>query len=195
MMPTNKTGHSGSSGQGRQGRGGSNHRQPDRGLSTRSLALSAMLAALALIFSYVEALIPLPVPVPGIKLGIANLVIVMAIYKLGFRYAFTINCVRIVIAGLLFSGVFGMIYSFAGGILSLLVMYLLQRTGWFSMVGVSMAGGVAHNLGQLITASLLVQSVRMMSYFSILLFSGLISGIFIGVLASLIYRRLPDLQV
>ena len=146
--------------------------------STRRLALSAMLAALALIFSYVEALIPLPVPVPGIKLGIANLVIVMAIYKLGFRYAFTINCVRIFIAGLLFSGVFGMIYSFAGGVLSLLVMYLLQRTGWFSMVGVSMAGGVAHNLGQLITASLLVQS-----------------GILIGVLASLIYRRLPDLQV
>ena len=163
--------------------------------STRRLALSAMLAALALIFSYVEALIPLPVPVPGIKLGIANLVIVMAIYKLGFRYAFTINCVRIFIAGLLFSGVFGMIYSFAGGVLSLLVMYLLQRTGWFSMVGVSMAGGVVHNLGQLITASLLVQSVRMMSYFSILLFSGLISGILIGVLASLTYRRLPDLQV
>lgn len=193
MAAPNKTGHSGSSGQGRQDR--SNHRQPDRSLSTRRLALSAMLAALALIFSYVEVLIPLPVPVPGIKLGIANLVIVMAIYKLGFRYAFTINCVRIAIAGLLFSGVFGMLYSFAGGILSLLVMYLLQRTGWFSMVGVSMAGGVAHNLGQLVTASLLVQSVRMMSYFSILLFSGLISGILIGVLASLIYRRLPDLQV
>lgn len=167
----------------------------DPGLSTRRLALSAMLAALALIFSYVEALIPLPVPVPGIKLGIANLVIVMAVYKLGFRYAFTINCVRIVIAGLLFSGVFGMIYSFAGGILSLLVMDLLRRTGWFSMVGVSMAGGVVHNLGQLITASLLVESVRMMSYFSILLFSGLISGILIGVLASLIYRRLPHLKV
>ena len=191
-MAPNKTRNSGQS---RQNRNRSNRSRPDRGLSTRRLALSAMLAALALIFSYVEALIPLPVPVPGIKLGIANLVIVMAIYKLGFRYAFTINCVRIAIAGLLFSGVFGMIYSFAGGVLSLLVMYLLQRTGWFSMVGVSMAGGVAHNLGQLITASLLVQSVRMMSYFSILLFSGLISGILIGVLASLIYRRLPDLQV
>ena len=191
-MAPNKTRNSGQS---RQNRNRSNRSRPDRGLSTRRLALSAMLAALALIFSYVEALIPLPVPVPGIKLGIANLVIVMAIYKLGFRYAFTINCVRIAIAGLLFSGVFGMIYSFAGGVLSLLVMYLLQRTGWFSMVGVSMAGGVAHNLGQLITASLLVQSVRMMSYFSILLFSGLTSGILIGVLASLIYRRLPDLQV
>lgn len=170
-------------------------RPSDRGLATRRLALSAMLAALALIFSYVEAIIPIPVPVPGIKLGIANLVIVMAIYKLGFRYAFTINCIRILIAGLLFSGVFGMIYSFAGGILSITVMYLLYRTGWFSMAGVSMAGGVAHNLGQLITAALLVESVRMMSYFSVLLFSGLISGILIGILASLIYRRLPDMRV
>ena len=171
------------------------NRTADRGLRTRRLALSAMLAALALIFSYVEALIPIPVPVPGIKLGIANLVIVMAIYKLGFRYAFTINCVRIVIAGLLFSGVFGMFYSFAGGILSILIMYLLYKTGWFSMVGVSMAGGVAHNLGQLITACLIVSNVRLMSYFSILLFSGLFSGIAVGVLATLIYRRLPDIRV
>ena len=171
------------------------NRTADRGLRTRRLALSAMLAALALIFSYVEALIPIPVPVPGIKLGIANLVIVMAIYKLGFRYAFTINCVRIVIAGLLFSGVFGMVYSFAGGILSILIMYLLYKTGWFSMVGVSMAGGVAHNLGQLITACLIVSNVRLMSYFSILLFSGLFSGIAVGVLATLIYRRLPDIRV
>ena len=171
------------------------NRTADRGLKTRRLALSAMLAALALIFSYVEALIPIPVPVPGIKLGIANLVIVMAIYKLGFRYAFTINCVRIVIAGLLFSGVFGMFYSFAGGILSIAVMYLLYRTGWFSMIGVSMAGGVAHNLGQLITACLIVSNVRLMSYFSILLFSGLFSGIAVGFLAALIYRRLPDMRV
>ena len=171
------------------------NRTAERGLKTRRLALSAMLAALALIFSYVEALIPIPVPVPGIKLGIANLVIVMAIYKLGFRYAFTINCVRIVIAGLLFSGVFGMFYSFAGGILSILIMYLLYKTGWFSMVGVSMAGGVAHNLGQLITACLIVSNVRLMSYFSILLFSGLFSGIAVGILATLIYRRLPDIRV
>ena len=171
------------------------NRTADRGFKTRRLALSAMLAALALIFSYVEAMIPIPVPVPGIKLGIANLVIVMAIYKLGFRYAFTINCVRIVIAGLLFSGVFGMFYSFAGGILSIAVMYLLYRTGWFSMIGVSMAGGVAHNLGQLITACLIVSNIRLMSYFSILLFSGLFSGIAVGFLAALIYRRLPDMQV
>ena len=119
---------------------------------TKKLAFSAMFAALALIFSYVEVLIPIPVPIPGVKLGIANLVIIIALYRMGFKYAFSINCVRILIAGLLFSGVFGMIYSFAGGILSIIVMFLLKKTGWFSMVGVSMAGGVTHNLGQLICA-------------------------------------------
>jgi len=166
-------------------------RDDSRTERTRRLAFGAMFAALALIFSYVEVLIPVPVPIPGVKLGIANLVILIAIYRMGFRYAFTINCVRIVIAGLLFSGVFGMIYSFAGGILSILVMYGLYRTKLFSMVGVSMAGGVAHNLGQLATACLIVSNIKLMSYFAVLLFSGLISGILIGVLAYIIEKRLP----
>ena len=162
---------------------------------TRLLAVSAMFAALALIFSYIEVLIPLPVPIPGIKLGIANLVVLIAIYRLGFKHAFVINMVRILIAGLLFSGVFGMIYSFAGGILSIIVMYLLYRTGLFSMVGVSMAGGVCHNLGQLLTARVLLSNTAIMSYFPVLLFSGLISGIAIGLLAYVIEKRLPDLRI
>ena len=153
---------------------------------TRLLAISAMFAALALIFSYVEILIPIPVPVPGIKLGLANLVIIIALYRMGFKYAFTINMVRIVAAGLLFSGVFGMIYSLAGGVL-----YLLYRTGLFSMVGVSMAGGVCHNLGQLLTACLLLSNTGILSYFSVLLFSGIISGIAIGIIAYVIEKRLP----
>ena len=98
----------------------------------------------------------------------------------------------IVASGLLFSGVFGMLYSFAGGILSLVVMYGLYRTKLFSMVGVSMAGGVVHNLGQLITACLIVSNIRLMSYFAVLLFSGLISGILIGILAYHIEKRLPS---
>lgn len=161
------------------------------GENTRRLAFGAMFTALALIFSYVEFLIPLPVPVPGIKLGLANLVIIIAIYRMSFKYAFTINCVRIVASGLLFSGVFGMLYSFAGGILSLVVMYVLYRTGRFSMVGISMAGGVMHNLGQLLTACLIVSSISLMSYFAVLLFSGLISGILIGIMAYNIEKRLP----
>ncbi len=157
----------------------------------QSLAFSAMFAALALIFSYIEALIPIPIPVPGVKLGVANLVIIIALYRMGFRRALSINCVRIALAGLLFSGVFGMIYSFAGGVLSLIVMQLLKRTGLFSMVGVSMAGGAIHNLGQLIAACLVVSTPSLMSYFSLLLFTGLIGGILIGILAYTVERRLP----
>lgn len=158
---------------------------------TRKLAFAAMFAALALIFSYVEVLVPIPVPIPGVKLGLANLVILIALYRLGFRYAFAINCVRIVIAGLLFSGVFGMLYSFGGGILSILVMYLLYRMRCFSMVGISMAGGVMHNLGQLLTACAIMSNLSLMSYFAVLFFSGLISGILIGILAYSIEKRLP----
>ncbi len=161
------------------------------GGKVKTLALSAMFATLALIFSYIEVLIPIPIPVPGVKLGVANLVIIIALYRMGFRRALSINCVRIALAGLLFSGVFGMIYSFAGGILSLIVMQLLKRTGLFSMVGVSMAGGVAHNLGQLVAACIVVSTPSLMSYFSVLLFTGLVGGILIGILAYTVEKRLP----
>lgn len=164
-------------------------------LKTKRLALSAILAAMAMILSYIEALIPVPVPVPGIKLGLANLIVIIAIYKLGFKYAFVINCVRIFTAGLLFTGVFGVIYSMAGGILSILVMYALYKTGLFSMVGISMAGGVAHNFGQLATACIIMSNIRLMSYFSVLLFAGMISGILIGIVAYMVTDKLPHLKI
>ena len=171
--------------------------QADRSyaLRTKKLALSAILAALAMILSYVEAMVPMPVPIPGIKLGLANLVILLAIYRLGFKYALAINCIRIFVTGLLFPGVFGILYSLAGGLLSLLVMYLLYRTEIFSMVGVSMAGGVAHNLGQLLTACLIMSNIRLMSYFAVLLFAGIGSGILMGIVAWLVCQRLPHLKI
>ncbi len=171
--------------------------QADRSyaLRTKKLALSAILAALAMILSYVEAMVPMPVPIPGIKLGLANLVILLAIYRLGFKYALAINCIRIFVTGLLFTGVFGILYSLAGGLLSLLVMYLLYRTEIFSMVGVSMAGGVAHNLGQLLTACLIMSNIRLMSYFAVLLFAGIGSGILMGIVAWLVCQRLPHLKI
>ena len=171
--------------------------QADRSyaLRTKKLALSAILAALAMILSYVEAMVPMPVPIPGIKLGLANLVILLAIYRLGFKYALAINCIRRFVTGLLFTGVFGILYSLAGGLLSLLVMYLLYRTEIFSMVGVSMAGGVAHNLGQLLTACLIMSNIRLMSYFAVLLFAGMGSGILMGIVAWLVCQRLPHLKI
>ncbi|MCQ2551333.1 MAG: Gx transporter family protein [Clostridia bacterium] len=161
---------------------------------TKSLALSAVLAALALIFSYVEAMIPPIIPMPGVKLGIANLVIIVALYSIDFKHAFSINIVRILVAGLLFSGLFGMLYSLAGGVLSIIVMGLLKKTDLFSIVGVSMAGGVTHNLGQLIVAALIVENQKMFLYFPILLFSGLVTGILIGIAAHLINNNVSSLK-
>ena len=114
---------------------------------------------------------------------------------IGFKYALAINCIRIFVTGLLFTGVFGILYSLAGGLLSLLVMYLLYRTEIFSMVGVSMAGGVAHNLGQLLTACLIMSNIRLMSYFAVLLFAGMGSGILMGIAAWLVCQRLPHLKI
>lgn len=151
---------------------------------------AAILAALAMIFSYIEAIIPFSIGIPGVKLGIANLVIVIALYKLNFKFAFLINLIRIFMVGFLFTGAFGILYSLAGGILSLFVMVLVNKAKVFSIVGVSLAGGVAHNLGQLITAALIVSNIKIFIYFPVLIFSGLISGIIIGIVAGLILTKL-----
>jgi heptaprenyl diphosphate synthase len=153
--------------------------------------MCALLAALALIFSYIEVLIPFNPGIPGIKLGIANLVIIVALYYLGPKYALTVNLIRILIAGLLFNGMFGALYSLSGGLLSWLVMALLQKTRLFSVTGVSMAGGVAHNLGQLLTAAFIVSNIKVFIYFPVLIFSGMICGTLIGILSYLILKKLP----
>ena len=158
---------------------------------TKKITISALMAALALIFSYIEVIIPFNPGIPGIKLGIANLVIIVALYYLGAKYAFTVNLVRVLIAGLLFTGFFGAAYSLAGALLSFAVMIFLKRTKLFSVVGISMAGGVAHNLGQLLVAAFLIANTKIFLYFPVLIFSGMISGAAIGVLSYLILKRLP----
>ena len=163
----------------------------DRRDRTSKLTIAALMAALALIFSYIEVLIPFNFGIPGIKLGIANLVIIVALYYLGTRYALLINVIRILIGGLLFSGVFGMLYSMAGALLSMLVMVLVKKCGLFSVTGVSMAGGVAHNLGQLLFAAFLVSNLKIFVYFPVLVISGVVSGAVIGILAYLVLKKLP----
>ena len=160
----------------------------------KEITTIALLAALALIFSYVEAIIPYTPGIPGIKLGVANLVTVLALYKLSAKHAAAVNGVRIFFAGLLFSGVFGMLYSLAGATLSLLGMMLLKKTDLFSMAGVSMAGGVLHNIGQVLVAALLIADLRIVYYLPVLLLSGTLSGLAIGVAAQLIAARLPEVR-
>lgn len=149
------------------------------------------MSSLALIFSYIEAVIPFNPGIPGVKLGIANIVTVIALYKLSEKHAVLVSVIRIVVAGFLFNGAFGAIYSLAGAALSLIGMILLKKTDMFSIAGVSMAGGVLHNLGQLLVAAFLIKDLRIFAYFPVLLFSGLASGIAVGIAATLIIRALP----
>lgn len=146
-------------------------------------AYCAMLTALAMIFGYVEALIPFNFGIPGVKLGLANLVIVVALYMLPAHQVFFIQLARIVVVSFLFGNLSMMLYSLAGGLLSFLVMSLLKKAGGFSVIGVSIAGGVTHNIGQLIVAMLVVQNMKIAYYASVLMIAGLITGGLIGMLA------------
>jgi len=157
----------------------------------KRLSFIALLATLALIFSYVEMLIPFSFGIPGIKIGIANVVILIALYSYDFKTAFSVNFIRIIVAGLLFNGFFAAIYSLAGGIISLVIMSLLKKTDKFSIVGVSACGGVFHNLGQITIAAIIVQSPKLFLYFPVLIFSGLATGIAVGIISYLILNNLP----
>ncbi len=159
--------------------------------SPNNIAFAGVLTALALIFSYLETFVPMPVGVPGIKPGFANVVILIGLYTIGTRYALTINILRIVMAGILFSGIFGMMYSLAGGIMSLLTMAVLKKFKVFSIFGVSIAGGVVHNLGQIIMASVIISNIKMFVYFPVLVLSGIACGALVGAVSHNVLRMMP----
>ena len=158
----------------------------------RRVALTGLMASLALIFSYVEVLFPFNAGIPGVKLGLANLVPLIILYRLDARYAFAANLIRGILAGLLFSGLFAALYSLAGSLTSFLVMYLLKKTRLFSVIGVSTAGGVFHNLGQLIVAMLAISGPQLFHYMPVLIISGMIAGIIVGIGASILLDRIPE---
>lgn len=161
-----------------------------KSISASFVARVGLMAALALIFSYIEAIIPYNPGIPGIKIGIANVVTLIALYKFGTKDAVAVSVIRIVIAGLLFNGLFGMVYSLAGACVSLIGMILLKKTDRFSVVGVSMAAGVLHNFGQLLVAAALIEDLHIFFYFPVLIFSGIAAGILVGIIATLVLRSL-----
>ncbi len=158
-------------------------------------AYFGVFTALALIFSYVESLIPIQFGVPGIKLGLANLLIVIFLYKRNAKEALLLSVVRIVLSGFMFANLFSILYSLAGGVLSLIVMAFLKKRGTFSVIGVSVAGGVAHNLGQLIVAMLVVETYRVGYYFPVLLIAGVLTGMLIGIIAAEVLKRLKNVTM
>lgn len=156
----------------------------------KKLSYMSVFTAFAVILSYIEVLIPFNFGIPGVKLGLANLAIVLALFYLGTKEALIINVVRIIIIGLLFGNLFSILFSLSGGILSFLVMYIFKKTKFFNIVSISAAGGVAHNAGQLIVASIVVNTYSILYYIPVLIVAGLVTGILIGVVASIIRTKL-----
>ena len=146
----------------------------------------AMMIALAMIFSYVETMLPINFGIPGVKLGLANLVIVAAIYLFGGKQAFLISIVRIFLSGFMFGNLASIMYSLAGGLLSLAVMLLLKKTDKLSILAVSVMGGICHNIGQLIVAMLVVENLKLIFYVPVLLISGFLTGLLIGIVCRVI---------
>ncbi len=157
------------------------------------VAYFGVFTALALIFSYIEALIPFNFGIPGVKLGLANLIIVFALYKMNLKDVYLLAVVRVLLSGFLFGNYFSIIYSLAGGLLSLSVMAFLKHRGGYSIMGVSMAGGVFHNVGQILVAMIVVETYSVAYYLPVLLVAGLITGALIGVVAGEVLKRLTFL--
>lgn len=159
----------------------------------KKIALFGMMVALAFTFSYLESLIPLDFVVPGVKLGLANLVVVIALYLMKPGEAFSIAIIRIFLAGLTFGNVYSIAYSLCGGILSFLVMYLVRKTK-LSVIGVSMLGGICHNIGQIIVAAIVMGTSRIAYYLPVLLVAGLITGLLLGVISKLVIERFEKVK-
>ena len=153
-----------------------------------TVAQSGVLIALALIFSYVEHLIPIPTPAPGIKIGLANLVSLTGLFFLNPVQVFIILLARIILAGLMFGNLSTIIYSLAGGVVSFAVMYLFKKLKLFSALGISMLGGVFHNLAQLSVACIILSSSSLLMYLPVLIIAGTISGLLIGTVTELISK-------
>ncbi len=157
------------------------------------VAYFGVFTALALMFSYIETMIPIQFGVPGIKLGFANIMIVIMLYKSSAKEALLLSIVRIMLSGFLFGNLSSILYSIAGGVLSLGIMTLLKKQGGFSVIGVSVAGGVSHNVGQLIVAMMVVETYQVGYYFPVLLVAGVLTGLGIGVVSKEVLKRIRNI--
>lgn len=159
--------------------------------SIRHWARMGIFCALAMILSYVEVLLPIPLPVPGVKLGLANLVIIFLLYRYGAFEAALVSLARLLLSALLFGSAVSLLYAFSGALCSFLLMLLLKRIRFFSIVGVSIAGGVTHNLAQIAMAALVMKTAGLAGYAPVLCLCGTLAGAVIGLLGALLVAKLP----
>lgn len=159
-------------------------------MNHKKTAYLGLFAAVAIIFGYVESLIPFFAGIPGMKLGLANLAVLFILEKYTWKEAALVSAVRILVIGFLFGNMFSILYSLAGAALSLTVMTLMKKFSGFSIPGISVAGGVSHNIGQLIVAALIVENTSLLYYAPALLISGVVTGLLIGLLTGEVAKRI-----
>ena len=162
-------------------------------MTSKKITTFGALVALAFIFSYIEMLIPFHFVVPGMKLGLANIVIVCALYLLGAKEAFVISIVRIVLVGFTFGNLNTMLYSLAGGILSFCVMAIAKKTKALSIIGVSVLGALFHNVGQIGVAMVMLETKTLINYLPFLLLMALVTGVLIGIIGAELTKRLQKI--
>lgn len=156
----------------------------------KKVALYGLLIALAMVMSFVESLIPIPIPIPGVKLGLANLVTVTGLYLVGIPGTLCVTILRIILVGFSFGNPYSMLYGLSGSILSLFVMSMAKKYRWFSLIGISILGGISHNIGQITFAAVIVRTPGLYYYLPALLAAGCIAGIIIGILGGIMTDRL-----
>lgn len=164
-------------------------------MKAKKIAYLGLLTALAMILSFVESQIPALVAIPGIKVGLPNIAIVFILYKIGAKQAVAVSFVRVFLVSLLFGNLQIMTFSMAGAFLSMLGMILLKKTEWFSVITVSIVGGILHNVGQIIAACIWTQTAEVVLYLPVLLISGLLTGGLIGLAAGLMVKRLEKWNI
>ena len=157
---------------------------------SRKVALCGIYVALAFIFSYLESMLSFGISVPGVKIGLANIVVIVALYTSGKKDAVIVNLVRVVLAGFIFGSGMSILYSLSGAVTSLTVMLVMKKTDLFSIKGVSIAGGVVHNMAQILLAVCILETRGIMYYLPVLVIAGAISGIVVGVLGEIICNKI-----
>ena len=159
-------------------------------MKTKKLVTLAVTISVAMILSFVESRIPAFVAIPGVKVGLANIAVIFALYKMGWREAIVVSVIRVLLVALLFGSVVSLAYSIAGALISLSLMILLRKIGIFTEVAVSVVGGITHNIGQILIAFLLLETNVVFYYLPFLLVSGVIAGIAVGVASALLIKRI-----
>lgn len=154
------------------------------------ITILGIFTALAMILSFIETQIPTFISIPGIKLGLPNIAIIVILYAIGFKEALIVNIIRVVLTSLLFSNPITMLYGLSGGIVSIIIMTILKKYNLFSLAIISCAGAITHNICQILVAMFLTRTPQMIYYLPVLLLSATISGIIIGIIANIIYNRI-----